>query len=61
MIYKNIQKLCKEKGVTVAEVERTLGFGNGIIGRWRESVPRIDNVKKVADYFGVTLEYFLEE
>lgn len=61
MIFENIQKLCKEKGITISELERELNFGNGVIGRWRESAPRIDNAKKVANYFGVTIEQLLEE
>lgn len=56
MIYKNISELCKKKGVSIARLERDLGIGNGTIGRWVKSAPTIDNVRKVADYFGVTVD-----
>lgn len=59
MIYQNISRLCKGKGISIAKLERDLGIGNGTIGRWGKSAPTVDNVKKVADYFGVTVDYLL--
>ncbi|MEE1085782.1 MAG: helix-turn-helix transcriptional regulator [Schaedlerella sp.] len=34
-------------------------MSNGAIGKWRNSNPTVDKLKKVADYFGVSIEYFL--
>ena len=56
MIYKNIVFLCKEKGISIAKLEKEAGIGNGTIGRWEKSSPNVDNLKKVADHFGVTLD-----
>ena len=56
MIYKNIVFLCKKKGISIAKLEKEAGIGNGTIGRWEKSSPNVDNLKKVADYFGVTLD-----
>ena len=56
MIYKNVVRLCKEKGISIARLERETGIGNGTIGRWEKSSPSVDNAKKVADFFGVTLD-----
>lgn len=61
MILKKIRELCDKKGITLSELERTCGIGNATISRWDKSFPRIDNINKVADYFGVTIEYFLKE
>lgn len=61
MIFNNIKKLCKEKNISIARLEAETGIGNGTIGRWQKSSPRIDTLKKIADYFGVSIEYFLEE
>lgn len=54
-----IKSLCADKKVTFAEVERKTGISNGQIRRWDSSSPKIDNVRKVADYFNVTTDYLL--
>ena len=56
LILDNIQKLCKERGISVARLERELGFGNATIRGWGSSSPNVDNLKKVADFFGVTVD-----
>lgn len=61
MIIKRIRQLCKDRGVTIAKLERETGIGNGTIGRWEKSSPTVDNVKKVADYFGVTVDALIHE
>lgn len=61
MILQNIKKLCKDRGINIAELERTVGIGNGVISRWEKGNPRIDNLKAVADYFGVTVDELLQE
>ena len=61
MILDNIMKLCKEKGVSIARLERETGIGNGTVARWGTSSPTVDNVRKVADYFGVTVDNLLSE
>lgn len=60
MLYAKIETLCKEKGVSIAKVEKECNIGNATIRRWDKSFPRIDTLKKVADYFGVPIDYFLE-
>ena len=60
MIYKKIKELCKEKGISVTSVEKELGFSNGLISKWSRAEPTISNLKKIADFFGKSIEYFLE-
>jgi transcriptional regulator with XRE-family HTH domain len=55
-----IQTLAKERGISMKELERACELGNGAIAKWENSSPRVDNIKKVADYFGVPVDYFLE-
>lgn len=54
-----IKELCKEKGITIAELERSCGIGNGIIARWKKSKPSYERVAKVANFLEVTPEYLL--
>lgn len=56
MIYKNIISLCNAKNISVAKLERETGLSNGTVGKWKKTSPTIDNVVKVADFFGVTVD-----
>lgn len=56
MILANITKLCKEKGISIAKLERETGISNGTISRWGVSSPTVENVRKVADFFDVTVD-----
>lgn len=59
MLLENIRRLCSKKPVSIAKLERETGIGNGTISRWDTSSPSIENVQKVADYFGVTVNDLL--
>ena len=58
---RQIEKCCKENGISISALEKACGFGNATIRNWDKSMPRVDNLQKVADYFNVPIEYFLEE
>ena len=59
MLLENIKRLCDDRHTSIAAVERATGLGNGVIARWDKSVPRLDSVSVVADYFGVTINDLL--
>ena len=59
MIYENIQRITKEKGISIGLVERECGLANGTIGKWRDASPSAINLKKVADYLGATVDSLL--
>lgn len=54
-----IKDLTVQKKISVAELERTLGFGNGSISKWNRQSPSVDKLNKVADYFDVSVDYLL--
>lgn len=56
-LVERIKRLCEEKGTSFAEVERKVGISNGQIRRWNKSSPKIENVKRVAEFFNVSLDY----
>ena len=59
MIFAKILQLCKEKGISVARLERETGISNGTISRWGSSSPTVEKLEKVADYFGVSVDSLL--
>ena len=61
MLYENVKRLCKEKGVAISKIEDDLGFSRSYMCKWNESEPGVQKVKKVADYLGVPIERLLED
>lgn len=60
MIFSNILKLCKKNKISIARLEREVGLGNATVRGWKESTPKVDTLKLVADYFGVTVDELLK-
>lgn len=58
-LYEKIKLLANEKKISIRQLEEALGFGNGVINRWRKNNPGIDKVRLVADYFNVSTDYLL--
>lgn len=58
-LYERIRNLAQQHKISLAELERSLQFSNGIISTWKFSNPSIDKVKKVANYFNVSIDYLL--
>jgi len=61
MIYDKIKLLCVNKRMSICTLEKKVGLSNGAVGKWRESSPSLDSLRKVAKYFDVPIEYFLQE
>lgn len=61
MILDNVRVLCEKKKITIAALERELGFGNGTIGRWDKASPTIDKLQAVANYFHVKVDRLLRK
>lgn len=52
-----IRELCKKNGTSIFKLEKQLGFGNGVIGRWDKSVPNYARLSAVAEALQTTPEY----
>lgn len=59
MLYKRIQEICETNGITVSKLEKELAFSNATIRKWKTSSPSVENLKKVADYFDITVDELL--
>lgn len=58
--YSNLEGLCKEKKITLAALARELGLSNSATTYWkRGSIPKYETLKKIADYFEITIEELL--
>ena len=61
MILGNIRRKCAEIGIAVYALEKKMEFGNGTVSSWATSSPSVDKLKRVADYFGVTVDELLKD
>lgn len=59
MVFQNVCRLCRKKNISIAKLEREVGIGNGTIGKWDKSSPTAEKLKRVADYFGVSVDSLL--
>lgn len=62
MGYQKFEQLVKSRGITAYRAAKDLGLAPAVFSDWKsgKSKPKADKLKKIADYFGVTIEYFLE-
>ena len=56
-----VMELVDKSGKSVRQVEQEADIGNGTIGKIksRKNSPSITTIKKLADYFGKTVDYFV--
>lgn len=54
-----IKALCKDNGISMNKLEETLGFGKGYISKLGSSTPNATKIKKIADYFNVSVDYLM--
>lgn len=58
--YDRVVELCKNRGTSPAALARAIGLSNSATTYWkRGAVPKGDTLQKVADYFGVSVDYLL--
>lgn len=58
-MYEIFEKLIKEKGITAYRVAKETGLGTSTFSDWKigRSAPKIDKLKKIADYLEVDIDY----
>nr|DAE09210.1 MAG TPA: Repressor protein CI [Siphoviridae sp. ctkJH11] len=60
--YKKYAKLRDERKVTDYEVSKRTKVQTSTLSNWKAGryTPKSNKIKAIADYFGVSIEYFLE-
>lgn len=57
--YERIEKMRKERGISQGNLEKELGFSNGSYSKWKNSMPTPERLQKLAEYFGVSVDYLM--
>lgn len=62
-MYKKYEELLKQTGKTSYQVSKDTGIGQNTLSDWKSgrSKPKVDKLQKLAAYFGVPVNYFLED
>ena len=61
-MYEKFTSLLDKTNKTAYQVSKDTGIEQSVLSDWKNgrSNPKIDKLKILADYFGVSIEYFLE-
>ena len=62
ILYEKFLALLEKTNKTAYQVSKDTGIAENIFSYWKtgRSKPKVDKLKILADYFGVSIEYFLE-
>jgi len=62
-VYEKFAELLDKNNKTAYQVSKDTGIAQSVLSDWKtgRSKPKVDKLKVLADYFGVNIEYFLEE
>lgn len=61
MITEKISMLCAEENISIAQLEKKLGLGNGTIGKWNNANPSLRKASMVAKYFGISIDELISD
>lgn len=61
-VYEKYAAIRDKRGVSDYQVWKDTGIATATLSDWKNGIskPKTDKLKILADYFGVTIEYFLE-
>lgn len=61
-MYEKFQQLLDKTDKTAYQVSKDTGVSTATLSSWKNGnyVPKLEKLKILADYFGVSIEYFLE-
>lgn len=60
-MYEIFEQLLKERGVTAYRVAKETGITTATLTSWKQGkyTPKQEKMQKIADYFGVTIDYLM--
>ena len=62
-LYKKIAELLQKANKTAYQLSKDTGIAQSVLSDWKNgrSKPKVDKLKILADYFGVPIDYFLDD
>ena len=61
-MYAKFEKLMKEQGVTTAQVSKATNIDPSTFSHWKSGLytPKLDKLVRIARYFDVPIEFFID-
>ncbi|MCH4169348.1 MAG: helix-turn-helix domain-containing protein [Streptococcaceae bacterium] len=59
-LFDNVSKLAKQRNINLTDLAEELGLSRHAFYKWKTSSPKAETLEKVADYFGVSIDYLLD-
>lgn len=62
-MYEKFVELLEETNKTAYQVSKDTKIAQSVLSDWKtgKSTPKVDKLQKIAKYFGVPVDYFLED
>ena len=60
--FRKVEELVQESNISFYALGKEIGIPSSFFSEWKRGkmMPKIDKIKKIADFFGKPIEYFLE-
>jgi len=60
--FRKVEELVQENNISFYALGKKIGLPSSFFSEWKRGkmMPKIDKIKKIADFFGKPIEYFLE-
>ena len=60
-LFERIKKLADERKISITQLQEDLGMSKNYLYKWNveDANPKIELLKKVADYFNVSIDYLI--
>ena len=60
-MYEKFEQLLKSRGVSAYRVSKETGINQQTFSKWKKGIssPKTDKLQKIADYFGVSVDYLI--
>jgi len=55
-----IKEKCKERGISIRQLEREAGLSGGTVKKWNQFNPRANSLLKVSKVLGVSIDELME-
>jgi transcriptional regulator with XRE-family HTH domain len=61
--YNSFEKILEERNISAYKVGKETGVATATLSSWKTGkyTPKVEKLQKIANYFGVSIEYFLEK
>ncbi|SEU08183.1 DNA-binding transcriptional regulator, XRE-family HTH domain [Lacrimispora sphenoides] len=52
----SIKLLCKNNNISASQLEKDVGLSQGLISKWQKTMPSLDKIIDIANYFNVSID-----